>query len=147
MRLNLFENDNSLKNAGWKTENRPVEPGVIRTLYYKGEHTDSCIKTENGWICNDICPVEENVALNPSKIEVDELDKIVKGIDKIRLFKYKYIVKRGSIRRTFRDGRSYRKKDSEYVYETFLEGIKKTKYGAKKAMIDALDNSIPSYQI
>jgi hypothetical protein len=154
MRLNSPEIEKELKRRGdgWHYEDRPVGDGETRGIFYKNDHTDSCVKTKNGWICNPICPVEENKSSNALTKTIEIPLSISKEIKKLRLFSYEYKVFKKQRLQTFIDGRCYTSHMRFPVYQEFntveiLNGKAKTKYGAKKAMINALDNSIPEYNL
>jgi hypothetical protein len=133
-------------DEGYTLEDRPYEPGMILPIYYKGHHLDSCIKTEYGWICTDTCRVESrggHIYNQNHKKEVDKVIEVGRTIKKTRLFKYSWKVFQLCESRTFHEGRSFRQKDTRKVERLFHEGITKTKFGAKKAIIESIEQSLP----
>lgn len=133
---NRFESDED----GYVLEDRPIGNHMIRPIMYRGIHTDSCIKTEDGWICNDICHVEERGG-NRLKKTIESPLSISKTLNKEGL-KYNWKVQQNYEVRTFVDGRSFRQRDQSVYTKTFGEGACWFKYRAKKKIVECVEQNM-----
>lgn len=133
--------EQDVDSEGYTLENRPIYPGMTRPLRYRGIHTDSCIKTENGWICNDICRVEERRG-DKFRYEVSEVGKLTKTLRKVSRLRWYWEVGQDHLVRTFYDGRSRRMKDQKMTYHLFDKGTTHSKAKARKQIVETVEKNM-----
>lgn len=128
---------------GWSEEDRPVGTGMIRTLYFKGQHSESCELTEDGWICDHRgCGVEDMKSIGGLTSIVDSLLRVDTDAERRHRFfgRVDWKIVRVSEQRKFFNGRSTEHPD--HSIETWFDGTTWTKFGAKRAMNKALYTEI-----
>lgn len=125
---------------GFMLEDRPIGNGMIVSIRYRGFHLDSCIKTDDGWVCNDNCHVEERESINKRSKIVDTPIEFKTNINKSKWFKYEWNIKQVYETRKFTDGRSFRIAGQSITDVILDSGIVKTKLKAKKKIAEAITN-------
>lgn len=129
-------------SEGFVRENRPISCAFMLSMRYRGRHLDTCVKTENGWICTDTCHIEERGGGKLIKTIKTPL-KIYKILSKSNWYgKYEWAVKQSYEVRTFYDGRSLRTRNQEINIHTFGEGTKWLKFRAQRTMIDCVEKNM-----
>jgi hypothetical protein len=107
----------NMRADGWREEERPLpdRPSLCISVVCRGEHSDGCRRTDEGWACATDCVVEDMRMINNYHSTVDELIEVREDVSRrykriwrfsIPLLVFDYSVTRVSLRRRYTNGRS-----------------------------------------
>lgn len=140
---------------GWHEERRPLQR--VQTLsgwdylelpvVCRGEHLETCQAVNEGWICDDACPVEDMRMLVDYPTTVDTLVEIRKVIHRVHRCIWGIVVPtltvewsatRISDRTVFKNGRRRAAQVPKRSYVTAYRGTARTKRAARHQMKAAI---------
>lgn len=142
---------------GWRQEDRPLQrvqtpdgwDYLELSVVCRGEHLETCQAVDEGWVCDDGCPVEDMPRIGQSYLTiVDEIIEVREVVHRRRCRLWRLTIPtptiewsatRVSVRNTFINGRRHMSQKGTYSYDPLYLGTAKTKRGARRKMKQAIE--------